>query len=117
MKRFISLLLSALMLISMSTLLLSCSSSLKEPEPEPETEIMYTVTFYEKSDIIGIRKLGEMKVKEGSVIGDVKYDDPPIGIIQNYTESWYTDKSGKDRWNLYKDQVRCDLKLYLMKDE
>lgn len=89
-----------------------------------ETPKMYTVTVYSLDKayphtllstqypvVNGFIEIRKIKVEDGVVIGalDLKsfYNADKYRFC-----GWYTDESYSSQWNLYKDEVRCNLSLY-----
>ena len=109
MKRFLSLLLVALMMITVLFVSISCAEEAAQPEPEPQPQVtQYTVTFVNNG---GTPKLDPVKVNEGATISKTKKTIE----LEGYTlVGWYTDPEFKDgtQFVFKKTTVTSDLTLY-----
>lgn len=110
MKKFLSLLLIALMMLTVLFVSISCKEEpQQEPEPEPQV-VQYTVTFVNNG---GTPKLDPMSVNEGNTISKTKKTVTKEG----YTlVGWYTDAEFKKEFILGTStkgtKVTSDLTLY-----
>lgn len=107
MKKSISLLLIALMMLTVLFVSISCAPETPEPEPEPQVT-QYTVTYVTNG---GTPKLDPVTVSEGGVINKTKKTVEKEG----YTLlGWYTDSTFKEdsQFVFKKTKVTSDLTLY-----
>ena len=108
MKRFLSLLLIALMMFTVLFVSISCKEE-PQPEPEPQPQVtQYTVTYVTNG---GTPKLDPVTVNEGGTITKTKKTVEKEG----YTLlGWYTDSTFKDgtQFVFKKTTVTSDLTLY-----
>ena len=73
-------------------------------EETPVDPVKHTVTVIIENPIENIKKTYE--VEDGSVIAPLLNDKQ-----KGY--SYYTSRTGTIEWNIYKDEVTCDMTLYV----
>ena len=106
MKRYLSLLLIALMMITVLFVSVACK---EEPAPEPEPEVVvtkYTVSFVTNG---GTPKLDPESIAEGSTITKTKKTVKQDGMV---LVGWYTDAEFKTEFVFKSTKVMSDLTLY-----
>ena len=107
MKRFLSLVLIALMMITVLFVSIACNDEEPTPQPEPQPQVtQYTVTFVNNG---GTPKLDPVTVNEGATISKTK----KVVTKEGYTLlGWYTDADFKTEFVFKKTEVKSDLTLY-----
>ena len=109
MKKFLSLLLIALMMFTVLFVSISCKEEASQPEPEPQPQVVqYTVSFVNNG---GTPKLDPMTVNADATISKTKKAIEKEG----YTLlGWYTDSTFKEgtEFVFKKTKVTSDLTLY-----
>lgn len=66
--------------------------------------IYHTVDIY--VTYLTTHKVQSLQIKDGDVIGDA------ITFSRKHELVWYTTLNGNIEWNLYADEVKCDMSLY-----